>query len=427
MKNGLIPSVAIAGISHHGSDIAELEAFRFSDEAALLAEAKEWFKGALLLQTCNRIEFLVEGDACMAEAFLREQGRDGFRTLEGEDALRHLLRLSAGMDSMVVGEDQILGQLKTALALSRENGTSSPLVERCITKAVHVGIEVRKRTNINKGAVSIGSAAVELAEDLLGSLDGRHILVVGGGEMGTLVTQALAEKELTAIYVTNRTFARAEELADLVGGRAVHLDELFRYAALADVIISCTAAPHPVIRHDAVCDAMRGRVWPLDEGKKPLVIIDIAQPRDVEESVGDIDGVYLFTIDDLRTVSEKNMNNRKEEAEEAHAFLDAELIQFVTLLNRVGAGDLLAHLHSWAEMIRCRERDKAAVRLRSSGAPAEEILDDLSRVLVKKLLNDVTFSVRRCAESGEIEYAQALVHAVTAGDDECFRKDDCED
>jgi glutamyl-tRNA reductase len=121
------------------------------------------------------------------------------------------------------------------------------------------------------------------------------------------------------------------------------------------------------------------------------------------------------------------MNNRKEEAAEAHAFLDDELKQFVTLLNRAGASDLLAHLHSWAEMIRCRERDKAAARLRSSGAPAEEILDDLSRVIVKKLLNDVTFTVRRCAECGEIDTAQALVHAVTAGDDECFRKDDCED
>ncbi|KAF1078288.1 glutamyl-tRNA reductase [Methanogenium sp. MK-MG] len=424
MKNGLIPSVAIAGISHHGSDIAELESFRFPDEAALLSDAQGRFKGALLLQTCNRIEFLVEGDACMAEAFLREQGRDGFRMLEGEDALRHLLRLSAGMDSMVVGEDQILGQLKAALALSRENDTCSPLMERCITKAVHVGVEVRRRTNINKGAVSIGSAAVELAEDLLGSLDGRHILVVGGGEIGTLVTQALAAKDLTAIYVTNRTFARAEELAELVGGKAVRLDELFRYAALADVIISCTAAPHPIIRCDEVCDAMRDRIWPLDEGRKPLVIIDIAQPRDVEGAVGDIDGVYLFTIDDLRTVSENNMNSRKEEAKEAHAFLDAELMQFVTLLNRTGASDVLAHLHSWAEMIRCRERDKAAARLRSSGASAEEIIDDLSRVLVKKLLNDVTFSVRRCAESGELESAQALVHAVTAGDNECFRKDD---
>ncbi|MFA5397277.1 MAG: glutamyl-tRNA reductase [Methanogenium sp.] len=424
MKNGLIPSVAIAGISHHESNIAELEQFRFPDEAAFLTEAQKRFKGALLLQTCNRIEFLVEGNVDAAEAFLREQGRDGFRTLEGEDALHHLLCLSAGIDSMVVGEDQILGQLKTALALSREHGTSSPLVERCITKAVHVGIEVRKRTNINKGAVSIGSAAVELAENLLGSLSGRHILVVGGGEMGTLVTQALAEKDLTAIYVTNRTFARAEELADLVGGKAVRLDELPRYAALADVIISCTAAPHAIIRYDMACDAMRGRIWPLDEEKKPLVIIDIAQPRDVEDSVGEIDGVYLFTIDDLRIVSEKNMNNRREEAEEAHAFLDAEQIQFVSLLNRAGADDILAHLHSWAEMIRCRERDKAAARLRSSGASAEEILDDLSRVLVKKLLNDVTFSVRRCAEIGEIESAQALVHAVTSGDDECFRKDD---
>lgn len=423
MTGELFTQVACAGINHHGAKIAEIEAFRFDDEVRLLEEAREWFRGALILQTCNRIELMVDGDAATLTAFLENQGRAGFWTLEGRSALMHMLELAAGMDSLVVGEDQILGQMKGALSLSQQTGACSPIVDLCVTKAVHVGIEVRKRTNINKGAVSIGSAAVELAEECLGTLNGRHILVVGGGEMGTLVTQALAARDLTAIYVTNRTFERAVSLARKVGGKAVRMDDLYRYAPLADVIISCTAAPHPIIKKDAVCKAMNERIWPLDNSPKPLIIVDIAQPRDVEEEVGDIEGVHLFTIDDLKMVSENNMNTRKMEAAEATAYLDVELEQFITLFNRTAANAVLADLHTWAETIRVRERDRAAARLKGGAVDPSVVLDDMSRVLAKKLLLDATYSVRSSAECGEIDYARALVRAITKGEKVCFPKD----
>ena len=189
-------------------------------------------------------EVLVEGDARSLEALLREQGRKDFFIIEGVDVPRHLLELAAGIDSLIVGEDQILGQLKQALAITEEAGTASSAIKLCINKAVHVGVRIRRQTQINRGAVSVGSAAVTLAEKLLGSLCDRRILVIGSGEMGLLVTQALAAKDLTAIYVANRTYERAVALAEEIGGRAVKFNDLYHYVALSDVVISCTAAPH---------------------------------------------------------------------------------------------------------------------------------------------------------------------------------------
>ncbi len=424
MNKELFVTISCAGVDHHNSDIAALESFRFPDETALPEKARERFKGVVLLQTCNRIEILVQGSAQSLEEFLLEQGRSGFWIMEGQDVLEHLLRLAAGMDSMVVGEDQILGQLKKALSISRKAGTCSPIIDLCIKKAVHVGIEVRKRTNINNGAVSIGSAAVQLAEELIGSLKGKHILVVGSGEMGTLVTQALAAKDLTAIYVANRTYERAVSLADEIGGKAVRFDSLYRYISLSDVVITCTGAPHPVIHCDPLCDVLKERLWPLDAEQNPLIIIDIAQPRDVEDCVCEIKGLHVFTIDDLRSVSEKNLKNRKKEAELSASFLDTELEQFISLINRNSASDMLAHMYTWAEAIRIRERDRALSRLKGSEAEVAEVIDDFTRVLVKKLLVDVTYSVRSSTECGEIKNAGLLVKAITEGEKVCFRKED---
>lgn len=416
--------IAVGGISHHDADINALERFRFDDERSVLAEAREWFRGVCLLQTCNRIELIVHGEPSQLEAFFEEQGRTGYRVLGGIDALRHLLHLAAGMDSMIMGEDQILGQLKSALSSSQEAGTASAVIDQCVNKAVHAGVEVRRQTQINKGAVSIGSAAVQLGENLLGSLEGKHITVVGGGEMGTLVTKALAAKHLTAIYVTNRTHERALVLAREVGGKAVKFEELYHYISLSDVVISCTSAPHPVIHADRLVEMMEERRWPLDRHPRPLVIIDIAQPRDVEAEVGSVRGVHLFTIDDLRNVSENNMHARKKEALMAEQLLEEELARFVALLNRSAADDALAMLHTWAEAIRVRERDRAISRLQGADERTEAVFDDFSRVLVKKLLLDATFAIRNVAESGDLGNAEALVRAITRGEHTCIRKRD---
>jgi glutamyl-tRNA reductase len=423
VPDSTITPLALAGLNYHTADIATLEAFRFPDEHAFLAAARERFKGAFLLQTCNRVEVLVQGDPRSLAEFLRECGREHFMVLGGADVPRHLLELAAGIDSMIVGEDQILGQLKQALATAQEAGTCSAVIELCINKAVHVGVRVRHQTQINRGAVSIGSAAVILAEKLLGSLRDRHILVVGSGEMGMLVAQALAAKDLTAIYVANRTHERAELLAKKIGGKAVKFKDLCRYIALSDVVISCTAAPHPVIHASEIREVMQERFWPLDPHPRHLILIDIAQPRDVEEAVRGIDGVHLFTIDDLRDISDANLSSRRNEAERARWIIEEELDYFIRHLKRTAADETLALLYTWAEAIRVRERDRALHRLGGADARTEEVVDDLTRALVKKLLSDVTTSIRSNAECGDLRTAETLVQAIIRGE-LCFRNDE---
>jgi glutamyl-tRNA reductase len=414
--------LAVASLSHHDASATELEKARFPDEEAFLKSAREHFRGVLLLQTCNRVEILVQGTPVALSDFLTSLGRRNFRILGGVEVLRHLLDLAAGIDSMIVGEDQIIGQMKTALALAKEAGVSSNLVEICVEKAIHVGIQVRRRTNINRGAVSIGSAAVQLAENLLGGLGEKHILVIGSGEMGMLVAQALSARGLSAIYVANRTYERAVALAEKIGGRAVNLKDLYHYIQLSDVVISCTAAPHPIIHREPLREAMKDRRWPLDQRTRPIIIIDIAQPRDAEEGISSIDGVSLFSIDDLRIVSENNLKERRAEAERARAFICEELEQFISLVNRTAADDTLSLLYTWAEAIRLRERDRAVHRLAGDDPRVREVIDDLTRVMVKKLLSDATLSIRECAERGEIQAAEAMVRAITQGDGRCLRE-----
>lgn len=407
--------IAIAGVSHHVTNVRAIEAFRFPDEPALLCSAGQRFRGVLLLQTCNRVELIVEGNAAGLRDFLADQGRHDFFMHEGKGALSHLFSLASGIDSMIVGEDQIIGQLKKTLSDAQETGTASPFLEFCINKAIHVGIEVRKRTLINRGAVSVGSAAVLLAESQIGSLEGKHILVVGSGEMGLLVAQALAARRLTAMYVANRTYGRAVILANKIGGKAVRLSELYHYITLSDVVISCTSAPHPIIHRKELAQAMKARCWPVEGHPRPLILIDIAQPRDVEEGSETIDGVRLFSLDNLRIINEQTMSTRKAEAERAREFVDEELIVFMRHLNRRSADELLAALHTWAESVRTRERDRAITRMGNQDPKIAEIVDDLTRVLAKKLLTDATFSIRESAEEGDLAAARALVDAITQG------------
>jgi glutamyl-tRNA reductase len=408
--------IAIAGISHHTANVMALEAFRFPDEKQFLEAAGRRFGGVLLLQTCNRVEVIVEGSAIALSDFLTGEGKEGFFAIEGKEAFHHLFTLASGIDSMIIGEDQILGQLKKSLGDAQESGTASNLLEFCINKAVHVGVEVRKRTTINRGAVSVGSAAVLLAESEIGSLEGKHILVVGSGEMGLLVAQALAAKNLTAMYVANRTYGRAVILAKKIGGKAVRLSELYHYITLSDVVISCTSAPHPIIHKKDLAHAMKDRCWPVEGHPRPLILIDIAQPRDVEEGAGTVDGVRLFSIDNLRSINEQTMSTRKVEAEHARAFVGDELELFLRHLNRKSADDILASLHTWAEAVRVRERDRALARVGDTDEHMAEIIDDLTRVLAKKLLTDATFSIRACAEQGDLDSAEALLKAITHGD-----------
>ncbi|PKG31533.1 MAG: glutamyl-tRNA reductase, partial [Methanoregula sp.] len=194
------------------------------------------------------------------------------------------------------------------------------------------------------------------------------------------------------------------------------LQEMYHYITLSDVVITCTSAPHPIIHRKDLARAMRDRCWPVEGHPRPLIIVDIAQPRDVEEGSDTIDGVRLFTIDSLRSINEQTMSTRKAEADRAHSFVEAELAIFLRHLNRRSADEVLGRLHTWAESVRVRERDRALARLGCIDPKAAAVIDDLSRVLARKLITDVTFSIRACAENGDLCTAEALVRAVTEGE-----------
>ena len=401
--------LSLAVLSHEKHSSAEL--------ADQLFDEGEFYKTVsspcLLLQTCNRIEILSRESGDALSAFLESQGKEGFTILEGEDVLLHLLELSAGTKSLIVGEDQILGQMKKALLTAEEAGCVDDVISACITAAVRFGVLVRQKTAINRGAVSVGSAAVLLAEEELGGLDGRNILVVGGGETGKLVARALSEKDIKAIYVANRSYETAASLAAEIGGRAMRLDQMYSCLSEADVVISCTSAPHEIIRAEPISKIMEKRLWPLDDAPRKLLMIDIASPPDIEYACADISGVSLYTIDDLKGISKRNLASRKKEIRTAEELIREYLPEYIRIIKRTSAGDVLSELYSWAEDIRARETEKAlrAIRL---GGDAEEVLEKFSLSLTKKLLDDTSCAVRRFAEESRIDKAKSLVTTITA-------------
>ena len=402
-------SLSLAVFSHENHCCSEL--------ADLLFNESEFYKTAaspsLLLQTCNRIEILSRKSGKELSEFLDSERKEGFTILEGEDVLIHLLELAAGTKSLIVGEDQILGQMKKALLASEEAECADDVISACITAAIRFGVLVRQKTAINRGAVSVGSAAVLLAEEELGGLEGRNILVVGGGETGKLVARALSEKDIRAIYVANRSYETAAALAAEIGGRALRLDQLYPSIALADVVISCTSAPHEIIRADPISKIMEKRLWPLDDAPRKLLMIDIASPPDIEYACADISGVSLYTIDDLKGISKRNLASRKKEIQTAEELIREYLPEYIRIINRTAAGDVLLELYSWAEDIRARETEKALRAIRN-GSDIEETLEKFSLSLTKKLLDDTSSAVRRFAEESRIDKAKSLVTTITA-------------
>ncbi len=406
--------IALASCNLSNHDVSFLADIRFEDEDAFYREAKKVFPAVCLIQTCGRIELLVHGKKENLESYLKTKGKNGFEYFEGEDVLAHLGQLAAGTQSVIVGEDQILGQLKSALISSEERGASDAVISTCISEAVHLGVYVRQNTTINRGAVSIGSAAVMLAESELGDLSGKNILVVGGGEMGQLVAKSLAEKNLKAIYVTNRTYENAKQIAEDVGGRAMHLDQLYPCIALSDVVISCTAAPHEIILKDELAEVMEDRLWPLDPEPRKLMILDIANPPDVEAACATVPGVTLYTIDNLKDVSNETMRHRFHEAEQADAIVAAYLPEYVKSINRTAAAGILSSLYSWAESIRKREVTKALHKL-EGGSDAKQIMEDMTTSLTKKLLEAAATAIKKSAETEDPQAAEKIVTTITGG------------
>lgn len=340
------------------------------------------------ISTCNRKEYFIHNKHIPEDEELLSHENKSIVIDYGQSAVMHLLRMTSGLESMIVGEDQILGQVKDAKHKAVKDRHCGKILDAIFTKAIHVGQVVRNKTNINKGSVSIGSAAIDLAEKYIGDLENKSVLVIGAGKMGKLVAKALAEKDLNAIFVANRTYYVAVDLAKDLGGEAILFNDLEKYLATADLVISATSAPHPIITKERLLKSPRDY--------ESLMLIDIANPRDISEDVLEL-GVKLFNIDNLREIAEINTNLRKKEFAEAENIINDEFILLKESFKIMKVDELLGNLRASMEYIRERETQKAIGKL-SDVDGSDKILDNLTNSIVNKIFYDVSKKVKKAAK-----------------------------
>jgi glutamyl-tRNA reductase len=333
------------GISHHTANVETRERYAGlrSEEALRRAGG---CKEALLLTTCNRVEVYAAAEQPVATdevvRILRQTGAEeaengeAFYRYEGEACATHLFRVVAGLDSMVIGETEILGQVKKAYASARQSGNAGPLLHRVFQRAFRVAKQVRSTTDITRGAVSVGSVAVELAGKIFGDLRERKVLILGAGETSERTARALNSRGVTDIRVSNRSFERAEHLAALVRGRAVTFNQWAAQCREIDILISSTSADEPLLTRELLVPMLRGRA------DRPLFIIDIAVPRDVAPEVNEMDGVYLYDIDSLQSIAEQSLAMRREQMAAAEKIIADHVADFAARFG--GAASRVASL-----------------------------------------------------------------------------------
>ncbi|MEM2176632.1 MAG: glutamyl-tRNA reductase [Archaeoglobaceae archaeon] len=392
-------------VSHKKAKVEEIEKIvKKSNFISLLSSYP--FSEFAFLYTCNRFEVYAIGFGI--EKSLKRLARElGVAELcdfyFGDDCIRHLMRVCSGIESMIVGENEILGQVKRAFCKCEEMKIVGENLQRIFSKAIQVGSKIRRETAISKGALSIGSAAVELAERVLGSLRGKKVLIVGAGEMGQLVARAI-RRDAETIFIANRTFSRAEALAKKLNGIAVRFDKLVEFLELCDVVISATSAPHVVITRDQVAKAMEKR-------DRKLVIIDIALPRDVEETVKELHGVELFNLDDLREISEENLRKRLDEVRKAEEIIEKELEQFKNYLQDLKAQRAISAMYSLAGKYIEEEVEELQSELEKLGFRdnVKPILRAFAFSLIKKFLSRPSMNLKKAAREGDFAVINAVL------------------
>ena len=376
-------------VDHKLADIQSMEIIS-KDIDELFAKLQEKYSIVeyIEISTCNRKEYFIHNKHIPEDEELLSHENKSIVIDYGQSAVMHLLRMTSGLESMIVGEDQILGQVKDAKHKAVKDRHCGKILDAIFTKAIHVGQVVRNKTNINKGSVSIGSAAIDLAEKYIGDLENKSVLVIGAGKMGKLVAKALAEKDLNAIFVANRTYYVAVDLAKDLGGEAILFNDLEKYLATADLVISATSAPHPIITKERLLKSPRDY--------ESLMLIDIANPRDISEDVLEL-GVKSFNIDNLREIAEINTNLRKKEFAEAENIINDEFSLLKESFKIMKVDELLGNLRASMEYIRERETQKAIGKL-SDVDGSGKILDNLTNSIVNKIFYDVSKKVKKAAK-----------------------------
>jgi glutamyl-tRNA reductase len=413
--------LTMVGLSHKTAPIEIREkltfpAHRQEDAIGILLSSPEVAE-AVIISTCNRTEIYAvtvtaeAGSEAVVDfmADYHELDRHGLvRYLyfaSGETCVRHLFRVVASLDSMVVGEAQILGQVKEAYDHSFEHAGSGRVFNRLFRQSFEVGKRVRTETGIGESAVSISYAAIELAKKVFDTLAGRTVLVVGAGKMSELTAKHLLANGVRSVLVANRTYDRAVELARRFEGEAIRYDDLFTRMREADIVISSTAATHHIIDREQVASAMKGR------GGRPLFLIDIAMPRDIDPAVNDLPNVFLYDIDDLAGVVESNLEERMREARRAEVIIEEELAEFERWLESMEVVPTIAAIRAHAESIRQAELEKAIKRLGGLSEKELATVEALSEAIVNKMLHGPTARLKKvAAEKDGVMYVDAARH-----------------
>ncbi|WP_029591477.1 glutamyl-tRNA reductase [Franconibacter pulveris] len=405
------------GINHKTAPVSLRERVTFSpdtlDQALESLLAQPMVQGGVVLSTCNRTELYlsVEEQDNLHDRLVRwlcdyhnlneDEVRNSLYWHHDNDAVSHLMRVASGLDSLVLGEPQILGQVKKAFADSQRGHAKASELERMFQKSFSVAKRVRTETDIGASAVSVAFAACTLARQIFESLSSVTVLLVGAGETIELAARHLREHNVKKMIIANRTLERAQRLADEVGAEVINLAEIDERLKEADIIISSTASPLPIIGKGMVERALKAR------RNQPILLVDIAVPRDVEPEVGKLANAYLYSVDDLQSIIQHNLAQRKAAAVEAESIVEQEAHEFMAWLRAQSASATIREYRSQAEQVREELTAKALAALQQGG-DAESILQDLARKLTNRLIHAPTKSLQQAARDGDDERLHIL-------------------
>jgi glutamyl-tRNA reductase len=409
----------VTGVSHKTApvEVRECLAFRENTLPAALADLKsrDGVGEAVILSTCNRVEITVTTDdrcnpQAIVDSFLSDHKSVDPGSIEpylyrhqGQDAIHHLFRVAASLDSMVIGEPQILGQLKAAYSAAKECGSLCGWLDGLISRAFSVAKRVRSETGIGQMAVSVSFAAVELARKIFGSLNGRTIMIVGAGKMSELAARHLRRSGASHVFVTNRTHERAVDMAKLFQGTPVEYTRFVSMLPEVDIVITSSGAPHYVLHKEDMQRVIAAR------RNKPMFLIDIAVPRNIEPTVNDIDNVFLYDIDDLQEVVNANLRERMKEADHAELMVTEEVERTMARLKVAEVTPTIVGLQEQLEQIRSGEIDKVRRKFGPFTAEQEQAIEMLTRGIVNKIAHGPISELRNHAGQPEGAHVVAAI------------------
>ncbi len=387
----------VIGLNHNTAPIEIRECLAFPEdklgEALSKVHALPSVKEDMIVSTCNRVEIYaatretekavhdLKEFLCQYHGISLKEFEKSLYTHIGEEAVRHIFRVASSLDSMVLGEPQILGQIKDAYDISQQANTSGLILHRLLHRAFHVAKRVRTETKIAISAVSVSSVAVELAEKIFGTLEKKTVLLIGAGEMCELAARHLVAGGVERMLVTNRTYERAVSLAQEFSGEAIPFEDIPQGLKKADIVMSATNSPQYLIGHDQITKVMK------DRRQKPIFFIDIADPRDIEPKVGDVENVYLYNIDDLQKVANENVKDREKEAQKAETLVHDEVVKFVTWYRSLDVTPTIVALRKKFEEIRKKELEKTLSLHPNLSDKEKKSLEALTSAIINKILH----------------------------------------